>query len=69
MRSWSSATDSTVGDVLYAKRSAGEIPPLVTVETHQKVRDAVQQGFAPRNPGDDPAEPDESLPPPPGNPC
>jgi cystathionine beta-synthase len=35
------ATDQTVGDVLYAKRSAGEIPPLVTVETHQKVRDAV----------------------------
>jgi cystathionine beta-synthase len=30
-----------VGDVLYAKRDAGEIPPLVTVETHQKVRDAV----------------------------
>jgi cystathionine beta-synthase len=27
--------------VLYAKREAGEIPPLVTVETHQKVRDAV----------------------------
>jgi cystathionine beta-synthase len=35
------ATDQTVGDVLYAKRDAGEIPPLVTVETHQKVRDAV----------------------------
>lgn len=35
------ATDQTVGDVLYAKREAGEIPPLVTVETHQKVRDAV----------------------------
>jgi cystathionine beta-synthase len=35
------ASDQTVGDVLYAKRIAGEIPPLVTVETHQKVRDAV----------------------------
>ena len=35
------ATDQTVGDVLYAKRHAGEIPPLVTVGTHQKVRDAV----------------------------
>ena len=35
------ATDQTVGDVLYAKQEAGEIPPLVTVETHQKVRDAV----------------------------
>jgi cystathionine beta-synthase len=35
------APDQTVGDVLYAKQLAGEIPPLVTVETHQKVRDAV----------------------------
>jgi cystathionine beta-synthase len=35
------APDQSVGDVLYAKRHAGEIPPLVTVETHQKVRDAV----------------------------
>jgi cystathionine beta-synthase len=35
------ATDQTVGDVLRAKQLAGEIPPLVTVETHQKVRDAV----------------------------
>jgi cystathionine beta-synthase len=34
-------TDQTVGDVLRAKQLAGEIPPLVTVETHQKVRDAV----------------------------
>ena len=33
--------DLTVGDVLRAKRDAGEIPPLVTVQTHQKVRDAV----------------------------
>jgi cystathionine beta-synthase len=30
-----------VGDVLRRKRDAGEIPPLVTVETHQRVRDAV----------------------------
>ena len=30
-----------VGDVLVRKRSAGEIPPLVTVQTHYKVRDAV----------------------------
>jgi cystathionine beta-synthase len=35
------ATDQTVGDVLRAKQQAGEIPPLVTVQTHQKVRDAV----------------------------
>src|ERR1044072_3641206 len=34
-------TAKTVGDVLYAKQEAGEIPPLVTVQTHQKVRDAV----------------------------
>jgi cystathionine beta-synthase len=35
------ASDQTVGDVLRAKREAGEIPPLVTVQTHQRVRDAV----------------------------
>ena len=35
------ATDQTVGDVLYAKQEAGEIPPLVTVATQQKVRHAV----------------------------
>jgi cystathionine beta-synthase len=35
------ATDQTVGDVLSDKQQAGEIPPLVTVETHQKVREAV----------------------------
>jgi len=35
------ATDQAVGDVLRAKREAGEMPPLVTVHTHQKVRDAV----------------------------
>src|ERR671933_402754 len=33
--------DQTVGDVLRAKREAGEMPPLVTVHAHQKVRDAV----------------------------
>jgi cystathionine beta-synthase len=33
--------DQTVGDVLRAKREAGEMPPLVTVRTHQKVRHAV----------------------------
>ena len=33
--------DQTVGDVLCAKQEAGEIPPLVTVQTHQKVRNAV----------------------------
>jgi cystathionine beta-synthase len=33
--------DQTVGDVLRAKREAGEMPPLVTVGTHQKVRHAV----------------------------
>src|SRR3954452_21702682 len=31
----------TVGDVLRRKSDADEIPPLVTVETHQQVRDAV----------------------------
>jgi cystathionine beta-synthase len=30
-----------VGDVLRAKTAAGEIPPFVVVQTHQKVRDAV----------------------------
>jgi len=31
----------TVGDVLRRKSDADEIPPLVTVETHSRVRDAV----------------------------
>jgi len=31
----------SVGDVLRRKSDAGEIPPLVTVETHQRVRDAI----------------------------
>jgi cystathionine beta-synthase len=35
------ASDQTVGDVLRSKREAGEMPPLVTVETHGRVRDAV----------------------------
>jgi cystathionine beta-synthase len=33
--------DRTVGDVLRDKTSAGEIPPFVTVETGQKVKDAI----------------------------
>jgi cystathionine beta-synthase len=33
--------DLTVGRVLAAKHGAGELPPLLTVETHAKVRDAV----------------------------
>jgi len=33
--------DQAVGDVLRAKREAGEMPPLVTVSTHHKVRHAV----------------------------
>ncbi|HSD78310.1 MAG TPA: cystathionine beta-synthase [Solirubrobacteraceae bacterium] len=33
--------DQTVGDVLRAKQDAGEIPPLVSVRVHDKVRDAV----------------------------
>jgi cystathionine beta-synthase len=33
--------DLTVGDVLRRKRAAGEIPSLVTVEPHYRVRDAV----------------------------
>ena len=33
--------DLTVGDVLRRKRAAGEIPSLVTVQTHFRVRDAV----------------------------
>jgi cystathionine beta-synthase len=34
-------SDLTVGDVLRRKSDAGEIPSLVTVETHHRVRDAV----------------------------
>jgi cystathionine beta-synthase len=34
-------SDRTVGDVLHAKRAAGDIPPLVVVETRQPVRDAI----------------------------
>jgi cystathionine beta-synthase len=34
-------TKLRVGDVLARKREAGEIPPLVTVQTHFRVRDAV----------------------------
>jgi cystathionine beta-synthase len=34
-------SDRTAGDVLHAKQAAGEIPPLVVVETQQKVRDAI----------------------------
>src|SRR5436190_4518339 len=33
--------DLTVGDVLRHKSDAGEIPPLVSVNTHQRVRDAI----------------------------
>src|SRR3954471_24122 len=33
--------DLTVGDVLRHKSDAGEMPPLVTVETHSRVRDAI----------------------------
>jgi cystathionine beta-synthase len=33
--------DKTVGEVLRMKHAGEEIPPLVTVETHQRVRDAV----------------------------
>jgi cystathionine beta-synthase len=33
--------DRTVGDVLRDKTVAGEIPPFVTVQTHQRVRDAI----------------------------
>jgi cystathionine beta-synthase len=35
------AGDLAVGDVLTRKHGMGELPPLVTVQTHQKVRDAV----------------------------
>jgi len=35
------STDRTVGDVLRDKTVAGEIPPFVTVGTHQKVKDAI----------------------------
>jgi cystathionine beta-synthase len=35
------AGDLRVGDVLRRKHGIGDIPPLVTVQTHQKVRDAV----------------------------
>ena len=33
--------EQTVGEVLRRKHAEGEIPPLLTVETHAKVRDAV----------------------------
>jgi cystathionine beta-synthase len=33
--------DRTVGDVLRDKTVAGEIPPFVTVQSHQRVRDAI----------------------------
>jgi cystathionine beta-synthase len=33
--------DHSVGEVLAAKHGAAELPPLLTVETHAKVRDAV----------------------------
>jgi len=35
------SSDLTVGDVLRRKREAGEIPSLVTVATHYRVRDAI----------------------------
>ena len=35
------SSDRTVGDVLRDKTTAGEIPPFVTVQTHQKVKDAI----------------------------
>ncbi len=35
------ASNLTVGDVLRRKADSGEMPPLVTVETHQRVRDAI----------------------------
>jgi cystathionine beta-synthase len=35
------APELSVGDVLSRKHAEGEIPPLVTVETHARVRDAV----------------------------
>jgi cystathionine beta-synthase len=34
-------TELSVGDVLRRKSDAGEMPPLVTVETHSRVRDAI----------------------------
>ncbi len=34
--------DKLVGDVLRRKSEAGEIPPLVTVESHFRVRDAIE---------------------------
>jgi cystathionine beta-synthase len=35
------SSNRTVGDVLRDKTTAGEIPPFVTVQTHQKVKDAI----------------------------
>src|ERR671932_1275181 len=34
-------SDRTVGDVLRTKTEAGEIPPFVVVQTHQRVKDAI----------------------------
>jgi len=35
------SSDRTVGEILRDKTAAGEIPPFVTVQTHQKVKDAI----------------------------
>ena len=35
------ASTQTIGDVLHAKQDSSETPPLVTVSTHDRVRDAV----------------------------
>jgi cystathionine beta-synthase len=35
------STEREVGDVLRTKTQAGEIPPFVVVQTHQKVKDAI----------------------------
>jgi cystathionine beta-synthase len=35
------SSDRTVGEILRDKTAAGEIPPFVTVSTHQKVKDAI----------------------------
>ena len=44
-------SDRSVGDVLRAKQAAGEIPPLVVVESHQKVKDVDRAAArAPRQP-------------------
>src|SRR6202008_4284250 len=56
------SADRTVGDVLFAKTTAGEIPPFVTVQTHQKVKDAISLLHEHRAPPPPPSRPPPAPP-------